>query len=51
MNEELFWESYLDLTLTQHPSDENPELQKVRLCFEVEPLRAWYYHISLNFRT
>jgi hypothetical protein len=23
----------------------------VRLCFELEPFRVWYYHISLNSRT
>jgi hypothetical protein len=44
-------ESSLDLTLTQHPRDEEPEPWEVRAHFEVEPLRAWYYHISLNSRT
>jgi hypothetical protein len=39
------------LTLTQHPRDEDPEPRKVRAYLEVEPLRAWYYHISPNFRT
>ncbi len=44
-------ESSLDLTLTQHPRDEEPEPRKVRACLEVEPLRAWYYRISPNSRT
>jgi hypothetical protein len=39
------------LTLTQHPHDEELEPQKVRARLEVEPLRAWYYHISPNSRT
>jgi hypothetical protein len=50
-NEEPPPESSLDLTLTQHPHDEEPKLRKVRARLEVEPLRAWYYRISLNFRT
>jgi hypothetical protein len=50
-NEEPPPESSLDLTLTQHPRDKEPELQEVRTRLEVEPLRAWYYHISSNFRT
>jgi hypothetical protein len=37
VNEELPSESSLDLTLTQHPHDEDPELQEVRVHFEVEP--------------
>ncbi len=44
-------ESSLDLTLTQHPHDEEPEPRKVRAHFEVEPPRAWYYRISPNFHT
>ncbi len=44
-------ESSLDLTLTQHPRDEEPEPRKVRARLEVEPLRAWYYRISPNSRT
>jgi hypothetical protein len=36
------------LTLTQHLHDEDPEPQKVRPHFEVEPPRAWYYCISSN---
>jgi len=47
-NEEPPPESSLDLTLTQHPRDEKPELQEVHACLEVEPPRAWYYRISLN---
>jgi hypothetical protein len=38
----------LNLTLTQHLRDENLEPQKMHLCFEVEPFRAWYYQISPN---
>jgi hypothetical protein len=44
-------ESSLDLTLMQHPRDEEPEPREVRARLEVEPLRAWYYHISPNSRT
>jgi hypothetical protein len=50
-NEEPPLESSLDLTLTQHPCDEEPELWEVRACLEVEPPRAWYYRISPNSRT
>jgi len=50
-NEEAPPESSLDLTLTQHPRDEEPELREVRARFEVEPPRAWYYRISSNSRT
>jgi hypothetical protein len=37
-NEELPPESFLDLTLTQHLRDEEPELREVQARFEVEPL-------------
>ncbi len=50
-NEEPPPELSLDLTLTQHPRDEEPEPQEVRACLEVEPPRAWYYRISPNSRT
>ncbi len=50
-NEEPPPESSLYLTLTQHPRDEEPQLQEVRARLEVEPPRAWYYRISPNFRT
>jgi len=33
-------ESFLDLTLTQHPHDEEPEPREVRARLEVEPPRA-----------
>ncbi len=36
-NEEPPSESSLDLTLKQHPRDEEPELQEVRVRLEVEP--------------
>jgi hypothetical protein len=50
-NEEPPPETSLDLTLTQHPRDEEPEPQEVHAHFEVEPLRAWYYRISPNSHT
>jgi hypothetical protein len=50
-NEEPPSESSLDLTLTQHPCNEEPELREVRARLEVEPPRAWYYRISPNSRT
>jgi hypothetical protein len=50
-NEEPPPESSLDLTLTQHPRDEEPEPREVGARFEVEPPRTWYYRISLNSRT
>jgi hypothetical protein len=50
-NEEPPPESSLDLTLTQHPRDEEPEPREVRARLEVEPPRAWYYRISPNSRT
>jgi hypothetical protein len=33
-------ESSLDLTLTQHPRDEEPEPREVRAHLEIEPPRA-----------
>jgi hypothetical protein len=39
-NEELPSESYLDLTLTQHLRDEEPEPREMRARLEVEPSRA-----------
>jgi hypothetical protein len=50
-NEEPPLESSLDLTLTQHPRDEELEPREVRACLEVEPPQAWYYRISPNSRT
>jgi hypothetical protein len=44
-------ESSLDLTLTQHPRDEEPESREVRARLEVEPPRAWYYRILPNSHT
>jgi len=43
--------SSLDLTLTQHPHDEEPEPREMHARLEVEPPRAWYYRISPNSRT
>ncbi len=51
MNEEPAPKSSLDLTLTQHPRDEDPAPQEVRGHLEVDPPRAWYYRISLNSHT
>jgi hypothetical protein len=51
VNEELLSKSFLNLTLTQHPRDEDLELQKVCACLEIEPLRTRYYRISPNSRT
>ncbi len=50
-NEEPPLGSSLDLTLTHHPRDEEPEPREVRARLEVEPPRAWYYRISPNSRT
>ncbi len=50
-NEEPPPESSLDLTLTQHPHNEEPEPREVHARLEVEPPRAWYYCISPNSRT
>jgi hypothetical protein len=50
-NEELPSESSLDLTLMQHPHDEEPEPREVHARLEVEPPQAWYYRISPNSRT
>jgi len=36
-NEEPPPELFLDLTLTQHPRDEEPEPREMRACLEVEP--------------
>jgi hypothetical protein len=50
-NEEPPSESSLDLTLTQHLCDEKLEPREVRARLEVEPPRAWYYHIFPNSYT
>jgi hypothetical protein len=50
-NEEPPSESSLDLTLMQHPRDEEPEPREMRARLEVELPRAWYYCISPNSRT
>ncbi len=50
-NEEPPSESSLDLTLMQHPRDEEPEPREVHARLEVEHPRAWYYCISPNSRT
>jgi hypothetical protein len=51
VNEELTPNPSLDLSLTQHPCDEDPAPREVCTCFEVDPLRAWYYCISPNLHT
>jgi hypothetical protein len=40
VNEESVVESSLDLTLMQHPHDENFALQEVRACLEIDPPRT-----------
>jgi hypothetical protein len=50
-NKEPPLKTFLDLTLTQHPRDEEPKPREVRTHLEVEPPRAWYYRILLNSRT
>jgi hypothetical protein len=51
VNEKLPTKSSLDLTLTQHLRDEDPEPREVHTRLEVETPQAWYYRISPNFRT
>jgi len=51
VNEEPPSESSLDLSLTQHPRDEELDPREVRARLEVEPPRAWYYRVSPNSRT
>jgi hypothetical protein len=41
----------LDLTLTQHPRDEDPAPWEVRARLKVDPPWAWYYRISPNSHT
>jgi hypothetical protein len=50
-NEKPPLESSLNLTLMQHLRDEELEPREVHAHLKVEPLRAWYYRISPNFRT
>jgi hypothetical protein len=51
INEELALESSLDLTLMQHLRDENLGPWELHVCFDVDPLQAWYYCISPNSHT
>jgi hypothetical protein len=51
VNEKPTSKSSLDLTLMQHPCDEDPKPREVRVHLEVDPPRTWYYRIFLNFRT
>jgi len=51
VNEELILESFLDLTLTSHTRDEDPEPWEMHARFEIDPPWAWYYHISPNSHT
>jgi hypothetical protein len=50
-NEEPAPKTSLDLTWTLYPRDEDLKPREVCVRLEIEPLRAWYYHISPNFRT
>jgi len=47
-NEESPSKSSLNLTLTQHPRDEELKPWEVCASFKVEPPQAWYYRISPN---
>jgi len=51
VNEKPPLESSLDLTLTQHPRDEDPKPWKVHAHLEIEPPWTWYYRIFPNFCT
>jgi hypothetical protein len=51
VNEESAPETFLNLTLTQHPCDEHLEPQKMCTCLKVESLWTWYYCIFPNFYT
>jgi hypothetical protein len=51
MNEEPPPQSSLDLTLTQHPHDEDLEPREVHPHLKIEPLQTWYYCIFSNSRT
>jgi hypothetical protein len=51
VNEEPALETSLDLKLMQHPHDEDLKRREVHARFEVEPLGAWYNHISPNSHT
>jgi hypothetical protein len=51
VNEKPLLESFLDLTLTQHPHDEDLESRKLHAYFEIEPFRTWYYRIFPNSHT
>jgi hypothetical protein len=50
-DKELPLESSLDLTLTHHFHDENPEPREVRAHLKIELPRTSYYRISPNSRT
>jgi hypothetical protein len=51
VNEKPAPKSSLDLTLMQHPCDENFKSQEVRAHLEVDPPQAWYYRIFSNSHT
>ncbi len=51
MNEEPASKSSLDLTLMQHPCEEDPTLREMHVRLEVNPPRAWYYRIFSNSHT
>jgi hypothetical protein len=51
VNEEPPLESSLDLTLMQHPRDEDPEPREMRAYLEIKPPWARYYRISPNSHT
>ncbi len=51
VNEKLALKSSLDLTLTQHPCDEDLSLREVCVRLKVNPPWAWYYLIYPNSHT
>ncbi len=51
MNEELALESFLDLTLTQHPRDKNSNREKCAPILKSIPLKLGIITFSLNSRT
>jgi hypothetical protein len=49
MNEKSGPESSLDLTLMQHPRDEDLEPREVHAHLEANPPRVWYYAFLQTF--
>ncbi len=51
VNEEPTLESSLDLTLMQHPCDDDPAPREVHTHLEIDPPQTWYYRIFPNSHT